>query len=310
MKLIILTVLFILFTSLVFTQEKSVEPFLSQIFSQFPNVRDIAISSEGDEIYFSVQSHVDEVSFIATSRKENNVWLNPEIVNFSGKYFDIEPFLSSGGLKLFFASNRPLENTDDKVKDFDIWYVERENKNSEWSSPINVAEPINSLANEFYPSIAKNNNLYFTCDERSTKGKDDIYFSQWENGKYSDPISLSDSINSSGYEFNAFIAPDESYIVFSGYQREDGFGSGDLYISYKISDSVWTKAKNLGEEINSEKMDYCPYIDTKTNTLYFTSKRSFVKNSDKGFTTLQDFLMEMKKYENGLSRIYKTTLKQ
>ena len=43
--------------------------------------------------------------------------------------------------------------------------------------PINIGEPINSPANEFYPSVANNNNFYFTCDERSTKGKDDIFFS-------------------------------------------------------------------------------------------------------------------------------------
>ena len=66
----------------------------------------------------------------------------------------------------------------------------------------------------------------------STKGKDDIFVSKWENGKYTEPVSLSDSINSDGYEFNAFIAPDESYIIFTAYQREDGFGSGDLYMSY------------------------------------------------------------------------------
>ena len=309
MTLSILTSILILFTSIALPQEKNVEPFLPQIFSQFPNVRDIAISSDGDEIYFSVQSYVDEVSFIASAKKENNVWSNPEIASFSGKYFDIEPFLSPDGLKLYFASNRPLDNTDDKTKDFDIWYVQRENKNSEWSSPINLGEPINSPANEFYPSIANNNNFYFTCDERSTKGKDDIFFSQWENGKYSEPISLSDSINSDGYEFNAFVAPDESYLIYTAYQREDGFGSGDLYISYRISDAVWTKAKNFGPEINSNKMDYCPFVDTKTNTLYFTSKRSEINNSNTGFSSLQNFLNDMKKYENGLSRIYKTTLK-
>ena len=233
MKLIILTIVLIFYSSLSFAQENNVEPFLSQIFSQFPNVRDIAMSSEGDEIYFSVQSYVDEVSFIAFSKKGNNKWTEPEIVNFSGKNFDIEPFLSSDGLKLYFASNRPLNNADDKTKDFDIWYVQRENKSSKWSSPINLGEPINSPANEFYPSIAKNNNFYFTCDERGTKGKDDIFFSEWKNGKYSEPFSLSDSINSDGYEFNAFVAPDESYIIFTAYQREDGFGSGDLYISYR-----------------------------------------------------------------------------
>ena len=246
LKLIFLTIILLAFITSTPAQKNKVEPFLTQIFSQFPNVRDIAISSEGDEIYFSVQSYVDEASFIASARKENSVWSDPEIVSFSRKYFDIEPFLSADGLKLYFASNRPLDNTETKTKDFDIWYVERENKNSEWSNPINLDEPINSPANEFYPSIANNNNFYFTCDERSTKGKDDIFFSQWENGKYSNPVSISDSINSDGYEFNAFVAPDESYIIFTAYQREDGFGSGDLYISFKVSDSLWTKAKNLG----------------------------------------------------------------
>jgi tricorn protease-like protein len=309
MKILSTALMLFIFSSISFAQENSAEPFLPQIFSQFPNVRDIAISSEGDEIYFSVQSYVDEVSFIASASKENNVWSNSEIVNFSGKYFDIEPFLSADGLKLYFASNRPLDNTNDKTKDFDIWYVVRENKNAKWSSPINIGEPINSPANEFYPSIASNNNFYFTCDERSTKGKDDIFVSYWKEEKYLEPVSLSDSINSDGYEFNAFVAPDESYIILTAYQREDGFGSGDLYISYKISDTIWTKAKNLGSEINSAKMDYCPFVDTKTNTIYFTSKRSEINNSNKGFSSLKDFLKDMKKYENGLSRIYKTTLK-
>jgi len=305
----ILTAFLILLTSVAYAQGNNIEPFLPELFSQFPNIRDIAISSEGDEIYFSVQSYQDEVSVIAHVKKINNSWSNPAIAGFSGKYFDIEPFLSSNGLKLFFVSNRPLESTDDEPKDFDIWYVQRENKNSEWSNPINVGESINSDKNEFYPSIAENNNFYFTCDERGTKGKDDIFFSQWKNGKYSEPISLSESINSEGYEFNAFIAPDESYIIFTAYLREDGFGSGDLYISYKVSDSVWTKAKNLGVEINSAKMDYCPFVDITSNTLYFTSKRSSVNDSNSDFSSIQEILDEMSKYDNGLSRIYKTTLK-
>jgi hypothetical protein len=206
----ICTALLFLLTSLIYAQGNNAEPFLPEIFSRFPNVRDITISSEGDEIYFSAQSYQDEVSVIAYIKKENDVWSNPELASFSGKYFDIESFLSSDGLRLYFSSNRPINETDDKPKDFDIWYVQRENKNVEWSRPINVGPPINSEENEFYPSIANNNNLYFTCDERGTKGKDDIFFSKWENGKYSEPISLSESINSDGYEFNAYIALDES----------------------------------------------------------------------------------------------------
>ena len=303
------TFILFFFPIILFAQNNIVEPYLADLFSQFPNVRDIAISSEGDEIYFSVQSYVDEVSLVAFAKKINDKWMEPEIVNFSGKYFDIEPFLAQDGLKLYFASNRPLKESESESKDFDIWYVERKDNNSDWSNPINVGTPINSNSDEFYPSIANNNNFYFTCNERSTKGKDDIFVSYWKGDKYLEPVSLSDSINTDGYEFNAFIAPNNSYIIFTAYQRKDGFGSGDLYISYKISDSTWTNAKNLGKEINSDKMDYCPFVDVKTNTFYFTSKRSEINNSDKGFSSLQDFFNDMKKYENGLSRIYKTTFK-
>ena len=308
MRFVILSYFIFILSSFCYSQENSSEPFLPQIFSQFPNVRDIGISPDGDEVYFSVQSYQNEISVIAYIRKENNVWSNTEITSFSGKYYDIEPFLSANGLKLYFSSNRPIESSD-SIKDFDIWYVQRENKNSEWSKPVNVGEPINSDKNEFYPSIASNNNFYFTCDERGTKGKDDIFFSQWKNEKYIEPISLSDSINSDGYEFNAFIAPNESFIIFTGYSRDDGFGSGDLYISYKNQRGDWGKAKNLGPQINSAQMDYCPFVDTKTNTLYFTSKRTSINSFNKHLSSIQEFLSAVKRYDNGLSRIYKASLK-
>ena len=93
MKLLSQTAILIIFSSVLFAQENIVEPFLPAIFSQFPNVRDIAISSEEDEIYFSVQSYVDEVSFIASAKRKIIKWSEPEIVISLEKYFDIEPFL-------------------------------------------------------------------------------------------------------------------------------------------------------------------------------------------------------------------------
>ena len=302
------TLILFLFPLVLIAQQNIVEPFLPDVFSQFPNVRDIAILPGENEIYFSVQSYVDEVSFIACLKRVNDKWLKPQIVNFSGKYFDIEPFLSTDGLKLYFASNRPLKESESEPKDFDIWYVERKSLSAEWSEPINIGSPINSDKDEFYPSIANNSNFYFTCNERSTKGKDDIFVSYWDAGKYSEPVSLSDSINSDGYEFNAFVAPDESYIIFTAYQRNDGFGSGDLYISYKISDSIWTKSKNLGREINTGRMDYCPFVDTNNN-LYFTSKRTGINDPAKTLNSMQDFFNELNKYDNGLSRIYNTKMR-
>ena len=291
-----------------YSQEtQKVEPAFG-IFSKYPNVRDLTISSSGDEAYFTIQSPLEEISIIASIKKRNGIWLEPEMIDFSGRHRDLEPFLSPNNLKLYFASNRPLHDSFSESKDFDIWYVERENLNAEWSKPLNIGQPINTEHNEFYPSVSSNNNLYFTTDASASKGKDDIFFSAWNSNHYEVPVSLSNSINSEGYEFNAFIAPDESYLIYSGYNRKDGLGSGDLYISYQNEDKSWSTSKNLGEKINSKSMDYCPFVNMESSTLYFTSRRSSI-NKDR-FNTIKDFVSAINKYENGFSRIYKTSFKK
>lgn len=305
-KIFVFSIIFTLNT-LVYNQNiVTVKPAFESL-KNFPNLRDFTLSSVGDEGYFTIQSPLGEASVLAKLKKINNEWSDPIIVPFSGKYKDIEPFLSPNNLRLYFASNRPLDESLNETKDFDIWYVERQSKDSEWGIPINIGAPINTTFNEFYPSITNDNNLYYTSDGTDSKGKDDIFVSKWDQDQYSSPLSLSDSINTSGYEFNAFISPDESFVVFSGYQREDGLGSGDLYISTLDDNHQWGKAINMGENINSQYMDYCPFYDIKSKTLYFTSRRSSIKNIN-NFKNIKDLLGEIDQHENGLSRIYKISI--
>jgi hypothetical protein len=209
--------------------------------------------------------------------------------------------------RLYFASNRPLDSTSIVPKDFDIWYVEREQVNAPWGKPIHVGAPINSEYNEFYPSLGKNMNLYFTSDRPGSLGLDDIFMGAWNGTSYEDPIPLGESINSEGYEFNAFVAPNEAYLIFSGYDREDGFGSGDLYISFRDEAGKWGPSANLGKEINSKYMDYCPFVDQISNTLYFTSKRSAIREV-LDLKSIEDVKKELQRYENGQSRIYKVAI--
>lgn len=298
----------ILLIQMAYGQDKNKAiPFLPEIFGELQNVRDLTISNAEDEAYFTVQSPLGEVSPILMIKKNGSLWEKPEVASFSGKFNDLEPFLSPDGLRLFFASNRPF-NENDKAKDYDIWYVERKDLASGWSVPVNMGNTINTEYDEFYPSVSERNNLFFTSDYPNSKGKDDIYMSSWKDKDYITPISLSDAINSEGYEFNAFVAPDESFLIFSGYNRADGLGSGDLYISFKSEDNTWSIAKNMSAEVNSKQMDYCPYINTKTGIMYFTSKRSSVTQKD--FSTMERLIHEINKYENGLSKIYQVSIKE
>ncbi|PCI00431.1 MAG: hypothetical protein COB81_08820 [Flavobacteriaceae bacterium] len=276
---------------------------------QFPNVRDIAISNWGNEAFITVQSPLGDVSVLLQVQRINNQWEVTEILPFSGEYQDMEPFLSVDNLTLYFASNRPLLLSDTEEKDFDIWKVKRSSLLSPWGKPINIGAPINTEHNEFYPSLSANNNMYFTSDQPTDIGKDNIWFSQKLEDGYKNPVTLPNTINSEGYEFNAFIASDESYLIFSGYKRKGGLGSGDLYLSFKTEDGTWSPAKNLGKDINSKYMDYCPFVEEKTNTLYFTSKRSTYKKVN-DFKSLDSLIIALNKNENGQSRLYKVSLKK
>ena len=273
--------------------------------NQFVNVRDFCISADGNEAFFTIQSPAQKISQLAYIKKENKEWLEPQLLPFCDSNMYLEPFLSIDGKRLFFVSDKSLNDTTSK-KNYDIWFVDRAGKDAPWSEPKNLGSPINTDLNEFYPTVSENNNLYFTMDSPKGLGKDDIYFSQWNDGKYSTPIILSENINSSGYEFNAFVSKKEEFILFTKYNAAGGQGSGDLYISKKDAKGEWQKATNLGVPINTKYMEYCPFYDEENQILYFTSKRNNM--ASKNYNTISDLKKHLNEGNNGLSKIYMTPL--
>lgn len=288
------------------TQDTSPEivPCMPELMDRFPNVRDIAISPDGSEIYFSISSFRKEFSAIVVIQKDGDEWSEPAVAPFSGQYNDLEPAFSPDGLKLYFASQRPANDTINEPKDWDIWYVERKNPDAEWSAPINPGAPLNSDGNEFYPSVTNNGDVYFTTTPNKETNKEDIFVCRYSKKGFSQPVALPSEVNTDGYEFNAFIAPDESYLIFSSFGRKDGNGGGDLYIAFRGSDGKWQPAHNMGPTINSKQLDYCPFVDGNTQTFYFTSESSNVRKYFDRAQALEALEDEFYQFENGLSRIY------
>jgi hypothetical protein len=92
--------------------------------------------------------------------------------------------------------------------------------------------------------MAANGNLYFFS---GPQGKQDLFVSEYIDGRYTDLVNLGDAVNSEQDEADPFVAPDESYLLFSSNRRE---GDG-IYICFKKSDGSWTPAESLGPTINS-----------------------------------------------------------
>ncbi len=300
-KALALIALTCLIISPILAQE--VKPFLPNIFGPLGNVRDLSMRSDGQELYFTWQSPKQDFSAILCLKKAGKTWSAPQVASFSGQYRDLEPFLSPDGLRLYYASARPIQ-AKEQPKDVDIWYVERKNWQSVWSAPIHTGKTLNTDADEYYPAVTNAGHLYFTRFSSDASRKEDIFYSKWENGAYQTAVALSDSINSPTYEYNAYVSPDESLIIFSSYGRKDDLGGSDLYICRKNADGTWQKARHLGSKINSKKLDYCPFYDAVSQTLYFSSERSEVAKAFETPQTVEALKTHFQQYSNGLGRIY------
>ena len=226
-------------------------------------------SSDGNEFYYGVDiSGKSEIRYMIC---KDNKWSKPKRGDFSYGFNCNDPFLSPDGNKLFFISDMPVDSSIFN-KDFNIWYIEKENGG--WSKPINAGKAINSDKNEYYISFTNEGTMYFASNKGTTdttKWNYDIYYSEFKEGVFQKPIRMCDSINTSGYEADVFISPDENYIIFCSY-RNDGFGQGDLYISFK-ENNVWSKAINMGENINTEGHELCPFVTADGKYFFYTSNK-------------------------------------
>jgi hypothetical protein len=280
-----------------------VELFAPGIVSTNLYERDIAISTGGDEIIYTSGDYKQSRRCLVCIRKTGNEWGKKEILSFSGQYNDIEPCFSVDGDKLYFASDRPIEKAS-KKSDYNIWVSERI-KNG-WSDPEPLQPTINTDKDEFFPSISRNNNLYFTSVRANGIGNEDILLSRYVDGEYSVPVPLDTNINSSAYEFNAYVSPNEDLIIFSSYGRKDDLGGGDLYYSKKYKSGNWTKSVNMGPLINSDKLDYCPFVDIPRGNFYFTSER--ILPTEKRITDISELERLANNVLNGMGNIYRINI--
>jgi Tol biopolymer transport system component len=258
-----------------------------------------AFTPDGRTVYFS-KNLGDRTGVILSSQWDGSKWGTPEVASFSGQYSDYDPFVTPDGSRLYWISDRPVQG---KKGDYDIWMVEKQGTG--WGSPIHLESPINTDAEEFYPSVSANGTLYFSSTRPGGKGRGgDIYRARPEGERFGAPENLGDSVNSAGHDADPYIAPDESFLVFSSYDRPDGLGSGDLYVSYNHA-GQWSPARHLEQGINSPVREYCPIVSPDGRWLYFTSFRGLLDTPPAKPITYRDLSARLRTPLNGSGNVYR-----
>jgi Tol biopolymer transport system component len=234
-------------------------------------VLNAVFSPDLKEFYFSTMD-ADKNYTVMQMREIEGRWTRPRIAPFSGTYSDADPFISPDGKRLLFPSDRPLEEGGVAADGYNIWVVDRTGPG--WIDPRPLGPEINQPGGlEIYPSLTRSGILYFSSDREGGRGSGDIYRSRRVNGVYAEPENLGKAINTPDREFDAFIAPDESYLIFSSYRRDGGFGKSDLYISFRRGEGKWTQAVNMGRLFNSRESEFTPIVTPDGKYFFFTSTR-------------------------------------
>jgi hypothetical protein len=229
-----------------------------------------AFNADGNEFYFNRLHKRKWTIFFA--REVNGHWTRPEPMSFTRGFTDRDLTISPNGNRIYFGSNRPLKRGEDSLKTLDLW-VSARGSDGIWGEPKNIGPPVNTRQfGENYPSVAGNGNLYFFSCREDGLGGCDIYVSTWKDGRYQAPENLGPAVNSEKHDWDAFIAPDESYIIFSSQNRDDTLGDQDLYIAFRKS-GTWTRAVNMGDRVNSFSSEICPSVTPDGKFLFFTSRR-------------------------------------
>ena len=223
------------------------------------------LTPDGNTLYFARQG--EQRGTIHVSTRSESGWGEPEVAEFSGEFDDTDPLLTPDGSRLYFMSKRGADGRAKEGSDYDIWFVDRTGEG--WGKPVHLGAPISRDGYvEGFPCQTADGTLYFFRGREPGFTAQDVYRAAWKDGAYLEPQKLSAPINTEGWDGHAWVAPDQTWMVFYS-KRPGGLGGCDLYSS-QYRAGHWSKPTNLGPLVNSPESEITPWVDLKNRVLYFS----------------------------------------
>lgn len=210
---------------------------------------------------------------------KNPVEFNPENMgeNVNSDFPEYFPSLSVDGKTLVMTrriddvislgpgDNRKIDNEDFFISQFE---------NGEWTPAENMGAPINNKKNQGAQSISADGRFLFytSCDDvENGYGSCDIYYSLKIGKIWSFPENCGTIINTADWESQPSISADGKELFFSS-ARPGSIGSYDIWMATLGDDGYWQEPVNLGNVINTNYSEQCPFIHPDGKTLYFSSE--------------------------------------
>ncbi len=251
-------------------------------------------SPDGTEVYWT-SLFIDNKYDFPTGllfMKLKKRWSQPEYALINTKNDSGAPCFSFDGKKLYFSDGK---------RNSDIWFVNKTTNG--WSKAKKIPGSVNTSKLERQGSVTRNGTLYYLGFLKGVRSNYGIYRSEFKDGKFQKPEVLPEQINSKSHDWTPFISPDEDFILWSSV-RDGGFGSGDLYISFRSEKGEWSKAINLGPKINKNNNERFPGISPDGKYLFFVSDQIDKELMNKKKLSFKEAVKHFNLPGNGMSDIY------
>lgn len=196
----------------------------------------VVITADGNTMYFTRDSSNDRKS--RRRRRADKVVINLKIYKaelINGRWANIKelpfnndayscghPALSADERTLYFVSTMPGGYGATDIYKVAIY------ETGTYGEPENLGGLINTEGREMFPSIDRDNTLYFSSDGHLGLGALDIFESKEIDGEFTEPENIGAPVNSRKDDFAFGLSYDKTYGYFSS-NRKGGRGDDDIY---------------------------------------------------------------------------------
>lgn len=252
----------------VFTVGDTVQQFAPGIVST-GNVFASSFTPDGRTVFFTQATADRSRMQIMVSRWLGGRWQAPVRASFSTGERQMDPHVSPDGSTLYFTAPRRRDAAlAEPDGDWDTWQVRLDQPGAVAERASGRAALANSAEHETYPSITYRGELFFGVRKKDaapgTPGE--IQYLGPRIRTTPMKVVLDKSVSSPS---NPYITPDGRVLIVSA-TGSDSRKRSDLYVITRREDGRWMDAQNLGAEVNTNDVEFCPQLSRDGQYLFFS----------------------------------------
>lgn len=184
---------------------------------------------------------------------------------------DLAAVISYDNKTLYFTRQNHPQNIP-PIENQDAWFS-IQGPDGKFSPAKSVPAPINNLQNNSVAGITPDGQTLLVLNVYNPDGSMGTGVSlarkEGENWGLPKKVEIKNFYNKNRYgEYNLSAS---GKIMMMTIQRDDGFGSKDIHVSFRQEDGSWSEPKNLGATLNTAESETSSFLAADERTLYYST---------------------------------------